>query len=71
MKRKTNKKATTEAEATTNELLATSSTQINRDVMTAVLIVSLLVNLFVLTAWVTLQVTTAYDAQVASFLFAR
>jgi len=41
------------------------------DFMTALLIVSLTVNLFVLVGWVTLQVTDVYDDQVKSFLFSR
>ena len=45
--------------------------QTNRDMVTALLIVSLLINLFVLIGWIALQVTTAYDTQVASFLFTR
>lgn len=45
--------------------------QINKDVVLAVLIVSLTINLFVLVGWVTLQVTSVYDTQVASFLFTR
>jgi len=45
--------------------------QTNRDITTALLIVSLTINLFVLIGWVTLQVTSAYDTQVASFLFTR
>lgn len=42
-----------------------------RDATLAVLIVSLTVNLFFLTAWVTLQVTSVYDSQVAALLFTR
>jgi len=42
-----------------------------QDLKTAVLIVSVVANLFVFTAWVALQVTTQYDMQVASFLFNR
>ena len=45
--------------------------QVNKDAVIAVLIVSLMVNLFILVGWVTLQVTSAYDAQVAAFLFIR
>jgi len=45
--------------------------QTNRDAMTALLIVSLTINLFILIGWIALQVTTAYDTQVASFLFTR
>lgn len=45
--------------------------QTTADFKNALLIVSLLVNAFILIAWVTLQVTAVYDAQVAAFLFAR
>lgn len=41
------------------------------DVRNAILVVSLLFNLFILIAWVILQVTTQYDAEVARFLFVR
>jgi len=64
-KRKTNKTVQTETQAVAVDA------QINRDLALAVLIVSLTVNLFVLVGWVTLQVTSVYDAQVASFLFTR
>ena len=43
----------------------------SQDLKTAVLIVSVVANLFIFTAWVALQVTTQYDMQVASFLFNR
>jgi hypothetical protein len=43
----------------------------NHDLMVSMLIVSVLVNLFVLIGWVTLKVTGAYDAEVATFLFSR
>jgi len=65
MTRKTNKTIETEAEA------VNTLPQIRQDTMLAILIVSLTVNLFVLVGWVTLQVTSAYDAQVAAFLFVR
>ncbi|MDB5183757.1 MAG: hypothetical protein JWO07_438 [Candidatus Saccharibacteria bacterium] len=42
---------------------------LNHDVMLSMLIVSLFVNLFVLTGWIALQVTTAFNSEVASFLF--
>ena len=45
--------------------------QINSDFKNAVLVVSLTVNAFVLVAWVVLNVTSAYDYQVATFLFYR
>ncbi len=54
-----------------SETLALNSAQLNKDAMIAVLIVSLAVNMFVLVGWVTLQVTSVYDSQVASFLFTR
>lgn len=41
------------------------------DFRNSVLIVSLLVNLFILTAWVTIQVTTQYDYAVSAFIFGR
>jgi hypothetical protein len=44
---------------------------INQDLKHSILIVSIVVNLVVLTAWIALQVTTAYDAQIAGMLFAR
>ncbi len=66
MKRKTNK-----AVDTTEEVIMNNLSQINRDTLVAVMVVSLTINLFVLVGWVTLQVTTAYDPQVASFLFTR
>ena len=45
--------------------------QTTQDFKNALLIVSLVVNAFILIAWITLQVTAVYDAQVAAFLFAR
>ena len=45
--------------------------QTHHDTVLALLIVSVLINLFVLTGWVALQVTNVYDFEVASFLFAR
>jgi len=68
MKRKTNKKAELIVAEPNNLDIITST---NRDVITALLIVSLTINLFILIGWVTLQVTSAYDSQVASFLFTR
>ncbi len=61
---KTNKTIETDA-------IAIDLAQVNKDAMIAVMIVSLTVNLFFLVGWVTLQVTSAYDAQVAAFLFIR
>ena len=53
------------------ELATVTAAQTNRDAMVALLIVSLTINMFILVGWFTLQVTSAYDAQVASFLFVR
>lgn len=43
----------------------------NEDLKHSILIVSVVVNLVVLTTWIALQVTTQYDAQIASMLFTR
>jgi hypothetical protein len=43
----------------------------NQDLKHSVLIFSLIANLAVLTSWIAIQVTTQYDAQIASFLFNR
>lgn len=51
--------------------VAANVAQVNKDLVIALLIVSLTINLFVLVGWVTLQVTSSYDAQVAAFLFTR
>ena len=45
--------------------------QADQDAKNALLIVSLLINAFILIGWVTLQTTSIYDAQVAAFLFTR
>ena len=45
--------------------------QVDQDAKNALLIVSLIINAFVLIGWITLQVTNVYDAQVAGFLFTR
>ena len=68
MKQKTQKVTTQKQQAT--EAVADFS-QTNQDLMLAILIVSLTVNLFIATAWIALQVTTVYDAEVAAFLFIR
>ncbi len=44
---------------------------LTHDFVLSLLIVSLVVNLYVLVAWVALQITTAYDSEVAMFLFTR
>lgn len=44
---------------------------IGEDVRNAVLIVSLLINMFVLITWILLQVTTEYDYAVSALVFGR
>lgn len=41
------------------------------DLKTALLVVSLTINVVVLITWLILQVTTQYDEQLAAFLFIR
>lgn len=41
------------------------------DLVAAVLIVSLLINLFLVCLWVTLRVTTQYDAALGQFFLGR
>jgi hypothetical protein len=50
---------------------ALADMKMNQDLKHSIFIVSLLVNMVVLTLWIALQVTTQYDGQVASFLFTR
>lgn len=45
--------------------------QTSEDAKTALLIVSLLVNLFVLSLWVAVRVTDQYDAALTEFFFNR
>jgi len=68
MTKKTNTVNELQSEVLENVLPMSS---MSHDLRTALLIVSLVANLFIFTAWVALQVTTQYDAQVASFLFNR
>lgn len=44
---------------------------IGEDVRNAILIVSLLVNMFVFITWVMLQVTTEYDYAISALVFGR
>ena len=64
------KQQTTNTTSTTeNDMTATVVSGMSQDVRNSVLIVSLIANLFVLTAWIALQVTNQYDVQLANFLF--
>jgi len=56
-------------EKQTNENTQVVTSQVTQDLMHSVLIVSLVLNLTVLTAWIALQVTSKYDASVAMALF--
>ena len=59
-------------ETTTETVLAMNQNQqLVRDLIAAILIVSVVINLIVLISWVLLQVTTHYDAAVAALLFVR
>lgn len=69
-KTKTTKKAATTTTAVENAAVVATN-QTNEDAKNALLIVSLTINAFVLIGWITLQVTSVYDYQVAAFLFTR
>jgi len=56
---------TTEAEE------AVVVSHMGQDLKNSVLIVSLVANLVVFTAWVALQVTSQYDSQLATFIFGK
>lgn len=51
------------------QALAVPSSQVAQDLKHSVLIVSLVLNLVVFTAWIALQVTSRYDQSVAQVLF--
>lgn len=67
MTQKTNTNTDTSTSPLQEQLLVASP--LSHDVKTAVLIVSVVANLIVLTAWIAIQVTSQYDAQLASLLF--
>lgn len=64
MKEKTNNTPEISSEAVV-------TSHISHDLRNSVLIVSVVMNVFVFTAWVALQVTSQYDASLAAFLFTR
>ena len=51
------------------QVLAVPSSQVAQDLKHSVLIVSLVLNLAVFTAWIALQVTSRFDQSVAQVLF--
>lgn len=59
----------TPAEQTAHFVVA--DMHVNQDLKHSILIVSLVANLVIFTTWIALQVTTQYDAQIASLLFNR
>ena len=67
-------KNNTNTPQTESALLSPSGTlsaaaQTEQDFKHSVLIVSIAINLFIFTGWLALQVTNAYDVQVAGMLF--
>lgn len=58
-------------ETSSEVLVFNENQQLIRDLVSAVLIVSVVINLFILIGWMTLQVTHNYDAQLSFFLFQR
>lgn len=67
--KKNNTKIEAVKENVTDEIVLQS--QLSQDFKNSLLVVSLIVNAFVLIGWITLQVTNLYDGQVAAFLFTR
>lgn len=49
----------------------TANQYVSQDLKNSILIVSIVANLFIFTAWIALQVTTQYDTELATFLFHR
>ena len=72
---KTTKKTVTAKKQLTLEaatpVVVSGATQADQDAKNALLIVSLAINMFIFIGWIALQVTTAYDYQVAALLFTR
>jgi hypothetical protein len=68
MKQQTKKTILHETAVTT---IAPIYSQASSDLRNSLLIVSVVANLFILTAWIALQVTTQFDFQISSFLFNR
>lgn len=56
---------------TETTMVLTQNQQLTRDLVAAVLIVSVVINLIILIAWIMLQVTSHYDAAIAALLFVR
>lgn len=69
MKKTTTKKASKQSTVTTAGVFAERATL--GDFKTAVLLISLLINLFTLCVWITLQLTTEYDNQLFTLFIHR
>jgi hypothetical protein len=63
-------KTTTKVQEVAHEAVMPAS-HMTQDLKNSVLIVSIVANLFILTAWIILQVTSQYDTQLMGFLFTR
>jgi hypothetical protein len=68
MTQKTNTNSTAQVQDSQELLVATP---LSHDVRNAVLIVSVVANLVVFVMWLTLQLTSRYDVQLAAFIFNR
>ena len=68
MTQNTNTPTNETSEATSSEIML-MPTQLSHDLKSAILVVSVVVNLIMLTTWIAIQVTSEYDTQLASFLF--
>lgn len=69
MTQKIKNTTTDDFEQAVAEVKVMASSQMGQDLKSAVLVVSVMANLFVFTLWIALQVTSQYDAQIASVLF--
>lgn len=64
-------KTNSSKQTVTDDQPAFAELKMNEDLKHSILIVSVIANLFVFTAWIAMQVTTQYDAQIFSLLFTR
>ncbi|OYW41737.1 hypothetical protein B7Z28_02210 [Candidatus Saccharibacteria bacterium 32-45-3] len=71
MKQKTNSLSTRSKKQVVSKKSSQAVYQTGQDVKSAVLIVSVVGNIAILTGWIAIQVTSQYDAQVLSLLFQR
>lgn len=68
MTKKTN---TDKKESVITEAEGAITSSLAKDIKSSVLILSVIVNLYIFTAWIALQITSRYDDQLASLLFNR